>query len=151
MNQNVVDTAMFVSSDDGAGQGTLFVETARLSEVFFDLLKKHPVPVEEAAIKAINNNSVALDLYAWLAYRLHSLTKPTPVSWAALKAQFGGGVGRLDNFRTKFLDHLKLAMAVYRDAKVEVETRGLVLYPSRPPVCPRDKSALRYAGSGRST
>ena len=143
VNQNVVDTAIFVSADDQTGQGSLFVETARLSEVFFDLLKKHPVPVEEAAIKAINNNSVALDLYAWLAYRLHSLTKPTPVSWIALKAQFGCGVGRMDNFRCKFTEHLRLAMAVYRDAKVEVEGRGLILYPSRPPVSPREKSVLR--------
>ena len=141
VNQNVVDTAMFVSSDDsGSGQGSLFVETARLSEVFFDLLQKHPVPVEEAAIRAINNNSVALDLYAWMAYRLHSLNKPTPVSWTALKGQFGNGVGRMDNFRARFLENLRLALAVYRDARVEVEERGLVLHPSRPPIQARERS-----------
>lgn len=136
MNQNVVDTAMFVPSEDPA-QGVLFAEVARLSEIFFDHLRKHPVPVEDAAIRAISNNSVALDLYAWLAYRLHALTKPTPVSWAALKGQFGTGVARMDNFRTTFLENLALALAVYRHARVELKDQGLVLHPSRPPVAPR--------------
>jgi Plasmid encoded RepA protein len=139
VNQNVVDTAMFVS-DDSDAQGCLFVETAKLSEVFFDLLKKHPVPIQEASIRAISNNSVAIDLYAWLAYRLHSLAKPAPVSWAALKVQFGGGVGRMDNFRARFIDNLKLALAVYRDARVDLEDRGLILHPSRPPVAPRERA-----------
>jgi hypothetical protein len=134
VNQNIIDAAMFTESDADTAQGSLFVETARLSEVFFELLKRHPVPVEDAAIRAINNNSVALDLYAWLAYRLHSLEKPTPVSWGALKAQFGAGVGRLDNFRTRFIENLRLALAVYRDARVDVEERGLLLHPSPPPV-----------------
>jgi hypothetical protein len=136
MNQNVVDTAMFVPSEDPA-QSALFVEVARLSEVFFDQLRRHPVPVEEAAIRAISNNSVALDLYAWLAYRLHALEKSMPVSWAALKGQFGVGCARMDNFKPTFLTNLKLALAVYRHAKVEVEDRGLVLYPSLPPIAPK--------------
>jgi hypothetical protein len=144
VNQNVVDAAMFApSGEEFTGQGNLFVEVAQLSEVFFNLLKKHPVPVEDAAIRAINNNSAALDLYAFLAYRLHSLSKPTPISWAALKAQFGTGVGRMDNFKTRFVDSLKLTLAVYREAKVEVEDRGLILYPSPPPVQARERAALR--------
>jgi hypothetical protein len=127
---------MFVASGD-PGQGSLFTEVARLSEVFYEQLRKHPVPMEEAAIRAISNNSVALDLYAWLAYRLHALSKPTPVSWAALKGQFGAGVARMDNFRATFLENLGLALAVYRNAKVEVGERGVVLHPSQPPVAPR--------------
>ena len=49
VNQNIVDTAMFVQDPEIAGQGSLFLETARLSETFFEQLKKHPVPLEEAA------------------------------------------------------------------------------------------------------
>ncbi len=98
------------------------------------------MPIEESAIRAINNNSVAIDLYAWLAYRLHSLSKPTPVSWTALKTQFGNGVGRMDNFRMRFLENLRLALAVYRDARVDVEERGLILHPSRPPIAAKAKA-----------
>jgi Plasmid encoded RepA protein len=136
-NQSIMESAIFLEAEDPA-QGTLFAQHARLSEAFFSSLQKHPVPLEEAAVRAIANNSMALDIYAWLAYRLHSLVKPTPVSWRALKQQFGAGFGRLDNFKVTFSSNLRLALAVYRDAKVEDEgSPGLVLHPSRPPVAPR--------------
>ena len=136
VNQNIVDRAMFEPHADLEG-GTLFTETCKLSEGFVEALCRHPVPVEEAAVRAISNNSAALDVYAWLAYRLHALDKPTSVSWPALKAQFGPGVSRMNNFRAGFLESLRLALAVYRRAKIEVEDRGLVLHPSLPPVAPR--------------
>ena len=37
----------------------------------------------------------------------------------------------------RFVDSLKIATAVYRDASVELNEKGLVLNPSRPPVAPR--------------
>jgi hypothetical protein len=137
VNQNIVDTAMFVQGPDISGQGSLFLETARLSETFFEQLKKHPVPLEEAAIRAISNNSQALDIYCWLAYRLHVLTAARHVSWKALFAQFGASYKRLDHFRERFVEALKIATAVYRDADVEVDQKGVLLRPSRPPVAPR--------------
>jgi hypothetical protein len=72
-----------------------------------------------------------------LSYRLHALKGVTPVSWTALKAQFGTGFDSIHHFRTSFRDNLRLAMAVYRDANLEVTERGVDLYPSRPPVAPR--------------
>lgn len=131
-----MESAIFFESADPA-QGTLFAQHARLSEAFFLSLQKHPVPIEEAAIRAIANNSMALDIYAWLAYRLHVLVKPTPISWRALKQQFGTSFARLDNFKATFSSNLHLAMAVYRDAKIEDGPAGLVLHNSRPPVAPR--------------
>jgi hypothetical protein len=44
------------------------------------------VPVEEKAIAMIANNSMAIDVYCWLAYRLHSLSSPKLVTWKALHA-----------------------------------------------------------------
>ena len=45
------------------------------------------------------------------------------------------GYGRTTNFKPRFLENLRLALAVYPDAKVDVEEgRGLTLHPSRPPV-----------------
>jgi hypothetical protein len=134
VNQLILDTAMFV--DDGE-KGSMFIETATLSQTFYDQLKKHPVPVEEAAVRQIANNSMALDVYCWLAYRLHVLTAPTPISWRALYAQFGQGFSRIDNFRRKFREVLSLALAVYPDAQVDEDERGLLLNPSKPPVAGR--------------
>ncbi|MCB8883925.1 plasmid replication initiator [Acidisoma cellulosilytica] len=141
VNQNIMDTAMFVDGAD-PGQGTLFLETARLSEVFFEQLRKHPVPLEEAAIRAINNNSMALDIYCWLAYRLHVLSGPRQVTWKALMGQFGSGYKEQFHFKPRFLENLNLALAVYPDAKVDVDERGLTLKPSKSPV-PQKAAAVR--------
>lgn len=140
INQSIVDNAMFVDTHEGGpdgGQSSMFLDTAKLSETFFEQLKKHPVPIEEAAIRAINNNSMALDIYCWLAYRLHVLPNARAVSWKALMGQFGGGYREVFHFKPRFLDNLALACAVYRDAKVDIDERGLLLQPSRPPVAPR--------------
>jgi hypothetical protein len=143
INQSIVDTAMFVETNDGGkagGQSSLFLDTAKLSETFYDQLQKHPLPIEEAAIRAINNNSMALDIYCWLAYRLHVIDQPRPISWRALMGQFGGGYREIFHFKPRFLENLALALAVYSEAKVEVDERGLILKKSRPPV--PEKSVL---------
>src|SRR5256885_102071 len=84
----VVDRALFIEEASDQRQGRLSLETAKLSEGFFEQLKKHPVPLEEAAVRAICNNPAALDTYLWLAYRLHVLSGERLVTWTALKAQF---------------------------------------------------------------
>jgi len=144
-NQNIMDTAIFLEPTENEDQGTLFAQTARLSEAFFEGLRKHPVPIEEAAIGAISNNSMAIDIYVWLAYRLHSLSKPTTLSWRSLKSQFGAGFTQTNNFKTKFVPNLRLAMAVYPAAKVDLDDsgNGLVLHPSKPPVVAKQISALK--------
>lgn len=136
VNQNIVDRALFIE-EGGEKQGRLSLETAKLSEGFFEQLKKHPVPLEEAAIKALSNNAPALDAYLWLAYRLHALKCDRLVTWTALKGQFGTGFSRLAQFKFKFQGTLQLATAVYPAAKIEVTPAGVVLKPSRPPVMPR--------------
>ncbi|WP_043344467.1 replication protein RepA [Belnapia moabensis] len=137
VNQNLVDNALFLEADNASGQGTLFLERAKLSESFFEQLKKHPVPLEESSIRAINGHSLALDLYCWLAYRLHVLPGSRTVSWKALKGQFGTGFSRMDHFRPTFKENLALALAVYPAAHVEVTDKGVTLQPSRPPVAPK--------------
>ena len=133
VNQNIVDVAMFVDNSE-EGQGSLFVETARLSETFFNQLRQHAVPLDEAAIRHIRNSSMALDVYCWLAYRLHSLTSEKPITWTALAGQFGAGIKLRKHFKAAFSESLQLALAVYRDARVVVTPTGLLLKPSPPPV-----------------
>jgi replication initiator protein len=135
VNQSIVDRALFIETD--SRQGRLSLETAKLSEGFFDQLKRHPVPLEEAAIKAISNNPAALDVYLWLAYRLHVLSGDKLITWQALKGQFGVSYRHLHHFKPRFTQALALATAVYPDARLNVLEEGVVLKPSRPPVTPR--------------
>ena len=142
VNQTIVDRALFLETDDltKPRQGRLCLEAAKLSEGFFEQLKRHPLPLEEAAIKSLNNQSAALDCYLWLAYRLHVLNGDLTISWPALKDQFGTAFKKIGGFKSWFLapgGPLALALAVYPAAKVDVAIPGLILKPSKPPVNPR--------------
>jgi hypothetical protein len=118
-------------------QGRLWLDTVRLSDTFFRALQAHPVPIWEPALRAISNKSMAIDIYVWLAYRLHSLTKPMPVSWNAMHEQFGAGFESIRSFKQSFKKSLEFALAVYPDANVDVTEKGLILYNSRSPIEPR--------------
>ena len=126
-------------------QGELWTDTVTLTPEFYKALKDHPVPVLEAAIRELGNRSMSLDIYVWLAYRLHSLSGSTPISWIAIKEQFGAGFDALRTFKVSFKEALALALAVYPDAKVDILAEGLVLHPSRPPV--EKSKVLSFAGS----
>ncbi|HYE49597.1 MAG TPA: replication protein RepA [Azospirillaceae bacterium] len=116
-------------------QNELFPETVELSETFFRALKEHPVPVLESAIRQISNKSMALDAYIWLAYRLHSLDRPTKLSWAALYHQFGAGFASQKHFKPEFTQALRMAVAAYPESRIEVDAKeGATLYPSPPPI-----------------
>jgi hypothetical protein len=85
-------------------------------------------------------------VYLWLAYRLHALKGDMPISWLALKGQFGTAFKKTAGFKSWFTADsgpLALSLAVYPDAKVEVDTTtGVILKPSKPPVPPRLGSAV---------
>ncbi|GGE88988.1 plasmid encoded RepA protein [Niveispirillum cyanobacteriorum] len=121
----------------GDEQLTLWRESVRLDEGFYQSLIDHPMPVREAAIREIGGRSMAIDVYIWLAYRLHQLAKPTPVSWAALFAQFGGGYQHVRQFRARFKEPLALALAAYPEANVTADEKGVILHPSASPVLKR--------------
>jgi hypothetical protein len=115
-------------------QSRLWEDRIRLGETFYRALTEHPVPLLEAALSEISNKSMALDLYCWLAYRLRSLTRDTPVSWYALYKQFGSGFNNLRNFKAHFIEALKAALAVYPEAQVRLDQKEVILCPSRPPI-----------------
>jgi len=112
----------------------LWREVVRLDEGFYASLIEHPMPVREAAIRQIGSRSMAIDVYVWLAHRLHRLAKPTPVSWRAVYEQFGAGYAQFRQFKAKFKEPLTLALAAYPEARVAADDDGLTLYPSPPPV-----------------
>ena len=130
----VTDGFFFREEEAEDRQGLLFDDVVTLDETFYEALRDHPVPLLESAIKQLKEKSLALDVYIWLAYRLHSLKQPTPISWASLFAQFGTGFRLSRQFKPYFLESLGAATAAYPDAKIEVGDVGIVMHPSRPPV-----------------
>jgi Plasmid encoded RepA protein len=144
-NGAFVRDAILPVSSGLVGQGTLWQESLRLDEGFYQSLIEHPRPLRETAIRKICNRSIAIDLYIWLAYRLHILSRPIMVTWPALHVQFGEGYREVRFFRRDVLPSLRLALAVYPEAQVEIdEKRGLTLLPSPPPV--PDRQVVRKLG-----
>jgi Plasmid encoded RepA protein len=117
-------------------QRVLWPSVVRLSWEYYDSLTRHAVPLDERAIGALSHSAMALDLYAWLAQRLHRIPKPHRqlVPWVSLKEQFGHGYGAMFKFRQVFLQALRQVLVGYEAAKIEVNGKGLVLHTSPPPV-----------------
>jgi hypothetical protein len=115
-------------------QPSLWQERVLLNEEFFRALRDHPVPLSETALRAIGPRSMVIDVYIWLAYRLHALKRDVEVGWPALYAQFGSGYGEIRFFRRHFIECLAMATAAYPEARLDLGERGVILRPSRPAV-----------------
>ena len=133
LNGGFVREAILPNRDAG-NQLSLWRETVVLDEVFYESLVRHPLPIRESAIRAMSGRSMAIDLYVWLAYRLHHLTKPTRVPWPAVYRQFGAGFALPRQFKVHARSALALALAAYPEASVRVDDEALTLMPSPAPV-----------------
>jgi len=137
-NGAFVRDAILPLNPDAPEQLPLWQERVRLDEGFYQSLIDHPLPLREAAIRQISNRSMAIDLYIWLAYRLHVLRAPVEIGWPALRRQFGESYAQVRFFRRDAIAPLRLALAVYPEARVTIDEKaGVVLYPSPPPVSER--------------
>lgn len=112
-----------------------------LSEEFHEHLKAHAVPLDRRAIAHLSGNSLGLDLYTTLAYRLPRLDKALALSWRHLMGQFGSEDKYEFNFAQRLRAILPDVLAVYPEASVEVSRHGLVLKPSKPAV-PRSRTFI---------
>jgi hypothetical protein len=127
-----------------ADQRVLWPSTVRLSEEYFQTLGKHAVPLDHRAVAAISSSSMALDVYVWLAQRLHRIptNKPQFLAWTSLHEQFGQGFARIRDFRRQFLQTMHHVTAVYPTAKLSADDHGVTLQQSPPPVPARPATRL---------
>ncbi|HEY7330668.1 MAG TPA: replication protein RepA [Gemmataceae bacterium] len=130
-------------------QRILWPSTVRLSEEYFRSLGRHAVPLDHRAVGILASSSMALDVYVWLAQRLHRVPpgRPQLITWLALHEQFGQGFARLRDFRRRFLQTLHHVQAAYPNARLTASDVGLTLEHSPPPVPPRYTSILPKASS----
>jgi Plasmid encoded RepA protein len=121
---------------DDESQRVLWPSTLRLSLDYYDSLTRYAVPLDERAIAALAYSAVALDIYCWLAQRLHRIPegKQQFIPWPALQEQFGQGYSQIRQFRSFFLKLLAPVKAAYPEAIFEADRRGMTLWQSPPPV-----------------
>lgn len=120
-------------------QRVLWPTTVQFSQRYFDSLMNHAVPLNETAVARLSHSAMALDLYTWLAQRLHRVegSRSALVPWASLHEQFGHGYERIRDFRRVLVRTLRQVKLVYPEAKFETAEEGLQLRHSRPPVARR--------------
>jgi hypothetical protein len=138
VNTNVV-TAFDLWLEKDERQRVLWPSTLKLSLDYFDSLTRFAVPLDERAIAALAHSALALDIYCWLAQRLHRipLGKPQFITWVALYDQFGQGYKHIRFFRRDFLKLLAQVKVVYPDARLSDDRKGLSLEESPPPITKR--------------
>jgi hypothetical protein len=128
-------------------EANIWKSSVRLNARFFDECVNSPVPIDLRVYKVLKGSPLAMDIYAWLTFRMSYLKKRgKPIPWAALMMQFGSSFGgneagppsdqALRDFRKAFIKQLKVVLVLYPEAKIDIEENGLVLFPSRPSVLP---------------
>jgi len=109
-----------------------------LSEHFYSSLIDSAVPLDKRALHALKGSALALDVYAWLAHRLHRIEgRGVTLHWKSLREQFAQEYTGKDadkNFKDAFVPQLRKVLAVYPQAKVKQVTGGLLLLGSPPPI-----------------
>jgi hypothetical protein len=114
----------------------MWPSTVTLDPRYFESLTRHAVPLDERTIGALAHSAMALDIYTWLAQRLHRVepSRPAFIPWKAVKDQFGPDYDRMVEFRRVFRRTLELVLGHYRGARIELDQQGMTLRHSPPPV-----------------
>ncbi len=118
-----------------------------LSPEFFESLLEKAVPLDPRALGALKQSALALDVYAWLAHRLHRVrpASGTFLSWDNLLEQFGQEYSDRRSFRKEFTNVLKRVMAVYPTGRLKQTRSGIILLPSPSPV-PKTSVLVKLLG-----
>jgi hypothetical protein len=124
-----------------ADQPSLWDSTLVLSDRFFREIVSGPVPIRLPMYHALSKSPMAMDIYAWLTYRLFTISRSKRPSvlipWTSLQAQIGAGYPLTDqgtrDFRKKFRLHAAQVFLFFPEAKGSVSecSEGLVLTPCR--------------------
>lgn len=125
-------------ADRGANQRALWPGKMVLSEDYYSSLIESAVPLDNRALMALKGSALALDIYAWLAHRLHRIEgRGVILHWKSLREQFAQEYAGKDpdkDFKKEFLPALRKVLAVYPQAQVKPVTGGVLLLGPPPPI-----------------
>ena len=149
LNMEVAREGRFWWDFKNPEQGGLFESEIILGEVFFEAITAAPVPVDMRALLPLKKSPLAIDVYTWSTYRLHTMQRAghrqIKISLSDLKEQFGSEYGRVRDFKAAFADALEKVQQVFPALDYKFEGNALVLRDSRqlPSVAPPDKTAAQ--------
>ncbi len=130
-------------------QPAIFESRIELGEKFFNAIIAAPVPVDLRALIPLKQSPLAIDLYTWATYRLHTMQRAgnpqIKIPLSDLKEQFGCEYKRLDHFKAAFVEALEKVREVFPALDYSFEKGALILRDSRkrPAIAPTDKTAAQ--------
>lgn len=112
-----------------------FAREIRMSELFYQHLVEHAVPLNEVAVRELKGTPTALDLYTYLAYRLPRISsdRGQTISWDQLARHLGNDADS-KRFRQTVRETMQIVSSVYPNANVDMSGRKVVLHPSPAPL-----------------
>ena len=144
----VSDEAVFWWDPVSPDQSAIFPNYVRLSERFHGYLKGRSYPMDVRIISALQDSSLALDLYAFLTYRVYGLNESVVIPWASLAKQLGADYDRARDFADNARKHLHAIQALWPALRLDeapavggLKGSALVIHPSPPSVLPKDQIA----------
>lgn len=121
-------------------QSDLFQSFIVIDKDFYDRVLKNMVPLDIAALRALKNSALHLDLYAWFLYRAHTLRRgkgeSQRVQWRSFMMQSGSSYKHVRQFRAKVIDALATVSPYLKHLRVEADAKGLTLHPPRLAILP---------------
>jgi len=116
-------------------QRSLFGNYLILGDAFFREVTSHSFPVDRRALEALRRRPLALDLYAWLSYRIRALQGGTlKLSWKLIADQLGASYANPNDFSKAAREALRMIKAVYPGLNYDCPNGRLTILPSRPAV-----------------
>lgn len=103
-----------------------------LDKTFFHSLKEHALPINIMALRGVAQSAKQIDIMLWLGYRMRTIKKPYLIVWDRLKEQFGSEISRQRKMKETFTEDLKAIRELYPKLPVQLEERGLRLFPADP-------------------
>ena len=131
-------------------QTGLWESKVRLSEVFFNEIVSHPVPLDMNTLKALKRSPLGLDLYLWLTYRIFALTTPQRLTWRQVYRQFGVDPEKasdkrtVQNFRSRTVYELAKIKLAWPELNYTTAPGLLILHPSTPAIAPLNQDQLGH-------
>jgi len=119
-------------------QGSLWTSYIVLSEELYGAMISSPVPLDYAAIRALKDSALHLDLYAWCLYRSHLLSKGKKaalvVPWNSFMMQLGTAYKHVRQFRAKVKKEFPNVSPFLRHLTVKLTLKGVEIHPPKHPV-----------------
>lgn len=124
-----------------------------LNTDFFEAIISAPVPLKMEALQSLRHSPLAMDIYAWLVYRMYTLRKSKrtemkiPIS--SLRRQFGANYATdkqgARDFKKTFIRRLGEALLFYPEARphVEISREYIKLTPAQLHIPPDKKQSKR--------